>query len=378
MTKRSVANRNLWGGFWGGVLGILSFGLIHQYLLPIGCLLGVVSGYWYQEICQEIIRSWQQTLARWGEEYAIGQKKLRSMFQRQSALLKKVKKFLQSHNLEFNLPIKEILALLRHFFTISNSPIVKWLRAHPMNRFYTIKGLVWLSHGVIHLLWFIPLCKFWISTANDPEPEKFILLMLGVISIFSIMFCIAITSFNPEKTLYDMKNYYRQYELFNQKGPIYTYFYTFIALAIRQITVFLGVAGVLSYGLISGIIVSTIIFLPVIAFLGIIKALYKISLRTNHWLCLGITLIVTTAMALITKSYLGYPLLIWLIALITGCLSGLTTEGLRRLIAWDFAKNTRLTNYALEPITKQLAPTGKKFVRSCEWVSDKLAQGFNY
>lgn len=48
--SRSVRARNVCGGFLGGVLGILACGFLHPLWLPVGCFLGVVIGWWYEDI----------------------------------------------------------------------------------------------------------------------------------------------------------------------------------------------------------------------------------------------------------------------------------------------------------------------------------------
>lgn len=48
--ERSLTSRNFFGGLIGGLLGILSFALIAPIALPFGCLVGVVVGFWWQEL----------------------------------------------------------------------------------------------------------------------------------------------------------------------------------------------------------------------------------------------------------------------------------------------------------------------------------------
>ena len=49
----TFGKRNFLGGFVGGILGILACAFIHPATLPFGCLLGVVSGFWYREIWEK-------------------------------------------------------------------------------------------------------------------------------------------------------------------------------------------------------------------------------------------------------------------------------------------------------------------------------------
>ena len=54
-TTRSLSSRNFWGGLLGGLLGLAAFVKIHAAAIPVGCLLGVVVGFWYQEISAVIV-----------------------------------------------------------------------------------------------------------------------------------------------------------------------------------------------------------------------------------------------------------------------------------------------------------------------------------
>ena len=69
MKERSVTQRNLVGAFLGGFAGILATGYIHPALLPGGCLLGVIIGWWYQEIYCTVADTVQSTI-QWTEDTA--------------------------------------------------------------------------------------------------------------------------------------------------------------------------------------------------------------------------------------------------------------------------------------------------------------------
>jgi len=373
MKERSVTQRNLWGGFLGGLLGILCFGLINEYLLIIGCLVGVVGGYWYQEIWQIICDDWVETKATWQEMYTNTMEALHLIASDSAKFLKRYEM-----NVDFHKFLKYFVIPLIHFLDIRNSTVVKWFMAHPMNRAYSVRVLAAITLTSLHMIWYVPLCKFWFSTLDSENPGSFILFMLLAVILFCIMLIVPFSTFSEEKTLKDMKFFYKYYEKYSQKNVFYTYFYDMVGITAAQFFVILSGLGLLSYTLLAGALVSTVIFLPVIAFLLIIKSIYHITLRPNHWLCLSVTLVVTTISALLTKPYLESTIILWLVALATGCLSGLATEGVRRIIAWDFAQNPRLTNYALATVTTQLTPSGQKFVKTVSWVDEALQQKLNF
>jgi hypothetical protein len=89
MTNRSYTSRNLLGGFFGGILGILAFALIHPSLLPAGCLLGVVIGFWYQEIWINAKADYVRTCTRWETAY---EKTVLLPYARLRALSRKIKR----------------------------------------------------------------------------------------------------------------------------------------------------------------------------------------------------------------------------------------------------------------------------------------------
>src|ERR1043166_7801498 len=57
-TARSTTKRNFWGGFWGGVLGILATAKLGILALMGGCLVGVLLGFYYQELWQVLKDEW--------------------------------------------------------------------------------------------------------------------------------------------------------------------------------------------------------------------------------------------------------------------------------------------------------------------------------
>lgn len=137
MTERTVSRRNLVGGFWGGILGILALGYLHPIALPFGCFFGVVVGWWYQEI-------WQSTV----DSFHCGIVRTQHAWNRFTTFVLTPTQKLREVRFDIGPCLKVCHFFLFAFVWLSRRPIafVQWLKAHPMNRAYAMRTLAVLTN----------------------------------------------------------------------------------------------------------------------------------------------------------------------------------------------------------------------------------------
>ncbi len=63
MSSRTLTHRNFIGALFGGIAGIFTFAMISEWLLPVGLLLGVVIGFWYDVIFERCTKQFFADLA---------------------------------------------------------------------------------------------------------------------------------------------------------------------------------------------------------------------------------------------------------------------------------------------------------------------------
>ncbi|MFA6042545.1 MAG: hypothetical protein WCV85_02375 [Patescibacteria group bacterium] len=63
MSIRTLTHRNFIGALFGGIAGILTFAMVAEWLLPVGLLLGVVTGFWYDVIFERCTKQFFADLA---------------------------------------------------------------------------------------------------------------------------------------------------------------------------------------------------------------------------------------------------------------------------------------------------------------------------
>ena len=111
---------------------------------------------------------------------------------------------------------------------------------------------------------------------------------------------------------------------------------------------------------------------PIAFVIGAIKGIYRVSYSKKHWLCLGATLVVTTLVAWTTYPYMSDARIVWVIAFMTGIVSGVATEGMRRLVLQAFDSSEKLQSFAFDPSsTRALAA-----MRLFDEMNDRMIKKF--
>jgi len=350
---RSVATKNLVGGFLGGACGILTCGYFYTFLMPLGVLVGVVAGWWYEAIWNMIVKNVHDGIEL-VDDYIrrsrafideCAQFSMKSLFQR-----KKKEGYLQLSWFSF------IETIFIWFFT---RPIAcwKWFNRHPMNRAYALKALL----IVLEFTCIVAITAFLVHyfmpenlgggigfdgrliPAKAPRLTDYV---FGTIlfSFFSLL--IPFVCFMNMFDDYTAKDFYIDFSDYASLGPVKYFFHFMFKAFIMQAKI--AILALLSIVYFSGMVIMFVgIFVaPLAIIIWTVKGVNEIIMRRGHWLCLGVTMTVTTLVVYFLNPYFGNISILWATALGAGMASGGLTEGLRRTIAWVFENTSIGRQYA--------------------------------
>ncbi len=357
MKERSITKKNVTGGFLGGILGILSFGYIHPAVLPLGCVFGVLIGWWYQEILQSALEGWHKGVIKTHEAW-----------NRTVLFLTTPTRKLKGININLEPSLKVLHFLVFLVVWVFRSPITfyHWLGKHQMNQVYTIRVFVVATTLGLTALWMIPLGfklnqMFGGVDQNSPMGALVILaFILGLVAVIS-----------PFARSESLRDFYSSWSAYSRQGTILFFLKevaTSIFLQVAMIVVFSGMG--FWFIAIGGAFVA-IVIAPLSFAIGMVKGIYKVAMKPGHWLCLITTLVVTLISAWQLHSYFADARILWAVALMAGVVSALATEGLRQLIALFYKHNEFIRRVALTELGILLTPSGRAFWRLSQTVGEK-------
>lgn len=320
--------RNLIGGFLGGFLGILVSWFINPAILPLGVLFGVVVGWWNEEILRLFKEAHQQA------------KKTASGF------IGATDHVLSAFACFCGLPatisnvFRWIIAkvIVRSIIWIASAPVrfVRWLKCHPMNRVFVIDTIVFL----IFLLG-TPVTGFFLEPflGIEGEGNRGILGFLGLVIAMGGSFIYRVKhDFAKNSELKELGQFYHEWEVISHYGSIGFLFYT-IAMQIRCMVGFAVFCAIALPWFFVFALVGFLGVYPLLAGLVIIQGLLTIFGRSGHWLCLGVTMLITGISWTVYHESFADPRILWTVALGTGIVSGGVTELIRRFVL-TFYKHT--------------------------------------
>lgn len=363
--ERSLTSRNFFGGLLGGITGILAFHYLYELLLPVGCLAGVIIGFWYQEIIEVIFSSWHQGISTAKTSWV------------------NFKVYVTTQPKEWGLMFKKsdfakfIQGIFFVVWWLIKRPYVfiLWLKRHPMNRAYIIRLLAVALIIFLNSLWFFPAVSYFASGIEaSKDGGGFVLLLLlsffaCCLPIFSIVIYLQRGDANiRERT----KVFYHEYEYYLSRGSLIFFLKELLTLIRTQFLFTVYIIAVISFYTGLGAIFTALLFAPLAIGIQIVKGIYKIATETKHWLCLGTTVIITSISAWLTGPYLTDPRILWGVALGTGVVAGLVTLGIQRSIAWFYKTNTRAHKIATYSTGEQLKFGGQWFKICSNWFNNCL------
>lgn len=288
MSNRTVTQRNLLGGFLGGMLGTLAFGWLHPAWMPVGCLLGVVLGWWYEAIGQAIAQS-------------VGNP--RTFLSAKTNWITPMQTYCRS--------------LLYRIYYKTPSLKEQW------------RTMMLTSSACLFLIEFACIVPLIQALGEMPGVP----LGVGMISMLILTSVIQMTN---ASTMRGSTIHALQYRFFRRHGKILGAFkvsWDMLGMQICCVQIII---------ICIGIVVSSVAYaLPLLAFcvvlavaIGLLRGLYATATRGGHWLCFCVTLIVTAICTTQTPTNtLGDPYALVMSGLVTGVLSGLATEAVRRVLA---------------------------------------------
>ena len=319
MKERTVSRRNFVGAFWGGTFGILAFGYLRPIALPFGCFLGVIIGWWYQEI-------WQSAfvfIPRW--------------------LLRKPTAFVQQ------------------------------LKA-PSVQAYILRTVTIIIYLVLSALWVVPLVFYCIKAMEAAPKES----AMPILYIFSIVFAFVLVLipfiyvYDRPENMSKMQKFYLVQEQYATSNPFRFFTKNLANLFLYEISTLLAIGGMLIWFAGIGEIFLFFVIVPISVITGVVKGVYKVSTRGGHWLCFGTTVIVTAITAWVMYPYLNDTRILWTVALFAGLTSAVATEGLRRSLVWFFSISERTHTIASTTLGAQLASRNREFWRITTNIGNKF------
>ena len=300
----SITVRNFLGSLLGGTLGFVLFAW-SPIAAPFGLLIGCLMGFWYQEVPAIISISFRTCY-----DFALG-----TWHQRL-------------------LPI----------INVPNYRFVRWLREDSLNTANAIRIGAILTHACPLVIVFMTLAWFQISSVPAAEKDlpffEFLLLigsMLGgvvVVMVFGVLnILFAFPNWVDEEDENPLKQK-RRLALYNSK-------YGVVLCALKDAWLLLKTDPLILAAIVCACLWLSIWCLPIVLFFGVIiatpvlalRGLAQLVTRVEHWLCVGVTLVVTAASIwLLPPAELSIQIL-GLVALLTGLAAGISTEAIRRLLA---------------------------------------------
>ncbi len=359
MKERTTPQRNILGAFLGGLLGILALGFLHPATLPIGCFLGVIVGWWYQEIWETI----RGTIHEWADRGQAICKRIKVYTLTSPGIFKK-------RELDISPLIRKVQSLFFYIGWIIRSPaiFVRWLKSHPMNRAYSIRVLATITFVAISFIWLAPLFSFLQTELQAPEMVNSIMplfyILAGILTplltvIMPPLFAYAMDDRDDEK----MKRYYLHWEQYSKNGALKSYFYELKTLYSVCIKATLYFIVTLTYLVVIWSFVLSVVFLPISVFVGIVKGIYKVAHHTEHWLCLAATLLVTSLTAWYAHPHIASTQILWMVALINGLIAAVAAEGLRRALVWFYSASESVNHIVTGSVFYHLSAPGRYFVK---------------
>lgn len=379
MKERTVSRRNLLGAFLGGVLGILACGFFNAFLLPVGVFAGVIVGWWYQEILASTMNGFHTGI--------LMARSLGVFLFTPAHRLSEWRKKLWRELGDLDPPLLLFLAwVATPFIWLLRRPMagVLWICAHPLHRAYLVLAAILpvfytIATAVIGSL---ALVLHWTAQGVD---MKYSFWSVPVMAAGVMLFCLYITSLvmpfmiwsesENEQKFTQMRRIYRVWKRYTSMGAL-----RFYGSELRFITHlwFSGMTWVIAcfawFCGIGGIFLGTMALMS--AAVGFVKGVYRVSTRAGHWFCFGVTLTTTIIAAALFRPFFEDLQFLLDLALLTGVISAIATEGLRRGLLLLFKTWRQARAIALIPLEHQLRPGGHLFWRISTGAGDWFKRSF--
>ena len=374
MKNRTVTNRNVTGAFLGGVAGILACARIHPLMLPVGVCLGVIVGWWYQEIWRTAQKTRQESLA-WSrrtlgalDDVLAGPKRV-LMTNIDDDLLKAARFVTYPFLLVFR-GVTWVLSLPVRF--------VRWLSEHPVNQAQALRALAAGVSLAITWKWVKPVARLsWFGHLLQHD-SPLVLLALPLIAalLMPLLASVIYLDAAHDALKKNMTAFYREWERIASFGRSVFFFREVVVITLAQMGFTIFFVGTLFWFLGVGLAVIVFAVAPIAFAIGLINGIYEAATKAGHYLCLAATLVTTTFVAWKTHHLFGNTYVLWTIALVAGSASALATEALRRSLLLLLSRNKWVQGDAFDVLDAQLAPIGRIYWRMTGALADKFGNMF--
>lgn len=283
----NITRRNLLGGFLGGLFGILMFGYFHWGGLPLGCLLGVIIGWYHYELGVSVLSVFSSSHKASRKTMVLGLEQELSGIK--DAFAKGREKLKKEGGVE----------RVRHdtiLTAVTTAEIVVWAI------FWTCCFVFLYCHGYF--------------TVVEPM-NRVLIIEQAVVDGFAVVMCIisimAIVLIFGDEFANPLAWKNSGEELYKKMGAISFAFRSFLWLIIMHVLVTYVVACVCLGWFLSFLVAA--LSVP----FWVLRMTFKGS---GHLPCLIITLTVTFLSAWMMHSWITNSLGCWLVAFFTGMVSG--------------------------------------------------------
>ncbi len=342
---RSVSTRNLIGGFFGGIVGILASWYMDPTALPFGVLLGVIVGWWNEDIVRLLGGAHQQA-NKIASGFVGATDYVVSAFARFCGLPSAIASV-----------FRRILAkaIVGTIVALTSAParFTRWLAPrHLMDRAYAIK----FTMSLVFVVGSTPMAMLFlepyvgIEKSGDRGVIAFLSFIVAVSGSFVYWF-LHMPYEDSESCLYELGRFYREWEVISRYGSFGFLLYT-AAMQIRYMIGIIVFCAVIVPWLTITVMVGFLGIYPLIAGIAVVHGFYKIASRFGHWLCLGVTMAVTGISWLVYHESFADPRILWMVALGTGIVSGGATELVRRFVLVFYGSTTIGRRLAADSVWK--------------------------
>lgn len=329
--------RNIIGAFVGGVAGILTCYYASLTLMPFGCLIGVVLGFWHDKLFTD----YRRYLAIAGH-FLVGCKEKVTRWKDHTMSYLKMP---GDHLRRLNAKIPRNWGIGRHvvrgiiWFISLPLLFVAWLRRHPMNRANTLTVLT--VPVIFFALWKFGYLALALPGDNSILAQKDPPVWLGCVGIgllvstpFIILGPVLLLAMRGDG---GMEGFYRQYSRYSRYGPIGWVIYelknSLMMFAYAFIMMEIMLAGIVC---LLGLIIATIAIIVTVVIPA--RVFWRCVQLPGHWFCFGMTVIATLVTWSSLRGHILNPAVAWTVALVNGIVAAIATEVLRRAYGWLVSK----------------------------------------
>lgn len=361
--KGFVSSRNFIGGFCGGFVGLLLFKLLWPAFLPVGCFVGFTLGYARRELFG-VLKNAFRRVANWrGTASSAVQGHVQTRINR-------VRSFFSAAHARFVLfwtGVRRFGAGVREFGLY----LVKLMR-HPMMPAYALRAFAVLLFVRLNFLWLNPVANGYADLAR--AHHVFIVPLLAMVfmgfAVAWVPICLYLVwrwtdwqvDRGPAWKLAEKQRVEWRTRLYKEHGALYFFGRDFLALCGGELLMLLVVTSFILYGLIGGGLLLFAGVLPFMIAVMCVRVICSSSRSGEYWIGLGATLIVTALSAWLNYARLNGSWL-WIIALLTGCVAGVSAEALRRLVVAAIDRWPQIEAFSRQPLKDHLRPVSAGYWR---------------